>query len=214
VGAPVVTGDTKVMGKGELDGVVINTTGVAFTDRLVRDATLRPGDRIVVTGSVADHGMAIMAARHKLQLDGELRSDVAPLNRLLAGPLAIEGAITAMKDPTRGGLAGAVIEMAEKSGVGIVLDEGEIPVKPGTRAAAELLGIDPIHVANEGKAVLGVRPVDVDRVLALLRAHPLGRDAAVIGTCSADHAGRVVLDTGVGRRLVSELDGEPMPRIC
>jgi hydrogenase expression/formation protein HypE len=213
-GAPVVTGDTKVMGKGELDGVVINTTGVAFTDRLIRDATLRPGDRIIVTGTVGDHGMAIMAARHKLKLDGELRSDVAPLNGLLSEPLAQDGAITAMKDPTRGGLAGAVIEMAEKSGVGVVLDETRIPVTPGTRAAAELLGIDPIHVANEGKAVLGVRAADAERVLGLLRAHRLGRDAAIIGTCGEEHAGRVVLDTGVGRRLVSELDGEPMPRIC
>jgi hydrogenase expression/formation protein HypE len=213
--APIVTGDTKVMGRGELDGLVLNTTGVAFTDRVVRDSGLRPGDRIVVTGTIGDHGMAVMSVRHDLALQGELRSDVAPLRDLVA--LALDrhgGAITAMKDPTRGGVASALHEMAEKSAVGVVLDEAALPVREEVRAAADLLGIDPLHVANEGKAVLGVRPDVADALVATLRQHPLGMHAAVVGTCIADHVGSLILDTGFGRRLVAELEGEPLPRIC
>ncbi len=214
-GAVIVTGDTKVMGRGELDGIVLNTTGIGFTDRVVPDSGLRPGDRILVTGTMGDHGFAIMALRKGLELEADLRSDVAPLNDLVARALAAGGgAVTAMKDPTRGGLSSALHEMADKSGVGIVLDERSVPVSPVVGAAADLLGIDPLHIANEGKAVLGVRPEAAERVLAALRAHPLGENAAVIGTCIAEHAGAVILDTGFGRRLLSEPEGEPLPRIC
>jgi hydrogenase expression/formation protein HypE len=213
-GAPVVTGDTKVMGKGELDGIVLNTAGVAFTDRIVRDNGLRPGDRILVTGNLGDHGLAILAARHQLGLDGDLRSDVQPINSLIRAALSCDGAITAMKDPTRGGLSSALGEMAEKSGVGIVLDEASLPISVAARAAGELLGIDPLHVANEGKAVMGVRADRAEEVLAAVRAHPIGRDAALIGVVTGEHVGRVVLDTGVGRRLLAEPEGDPMPRIC
>lgn len=213
--AAIVTGDTKVMGKGELDGIVINTTGIALTDQVVPDCGLRPGDRLVVTGTLGDHGMAVMARRHGLAVEGDLRSDVAPLNALIRAALdSAPGAVVAMKDPTRGGLASALHEMAEKSRVGVVLDEIALPVTPQVRAASELLGIDPLHVANEGKAVLGVRPDAVDAVLQALRAHPLGRDAAVVGTCTDDRIGAVILDTGFGRRLVTEPEGEPLPRIC
>ncbi|MGH9366816.1 MAG: hydrogenase expression/formation protein HypE [Thermoanaerobaculia bacterium] len=213
--ASVVTGDTKVMGHGELDGVVLNTAGVGLTDRVVPDAGLRPGDRLLVTGTIGDHGFAILAARHGLELEGELVSDVAPLNGLVRAALAAwEGGVVAMKDPTRGGLSSALHEMAEKSGVGILLEEAAIPVTEAVRAAAELTGIDPVHVANEGKAVLGVRPEAVDRVLEVLRSHPLGRDAAVVGTCIAERRGNVILDTGFGRRLLAEPEGEPLPRIC
>jgi hydrogenase expression/formation protein HypE len=124
------------------------------------------------------------------------------------------GGITAMKDPTRGGLSSALHEMASKSRVGVVLNERDLPLADEVRAAAELLGIDPLHVANEGKAVIGVRPESTERVLAALRAHPLGRRAAIVGKAVADHPGRVVLDTGLGRRLLSEPEGEPLPRIC
>jgi hydrogenase expression/formation protein HypE len=214
-GAVIVTGDTKVMGRGELDGIVLNTTGIGFTERVVPDSGLRPGDRILVTGTMGDHGFAIMALRKGLELEGDLRSDVAPLNDLVARALAAGGgAVTAMKDPTRGGLSSALHEMADKSGVGIVLDERSVPVSPVVAAAADLLGIDPLHIANEGKAVLGVRPEAAERVLAVLRAHPLGENAAVVGTCIAEHAGAVILDTGFGRRLLSEPEGEPLPRIC
>jgi hydrogenase expression/formation protein HypE len=211
----IVTGDTKVMGKGELDGLVINTTGVAFADHVVTDAGLRPGDRIIVTGTLGDHGLAVMAQRNQLGLEGELRSDVAPLRSLVRALLDVAGdAVTAMKDPTRGGLASSLHEMTTKSGVGVVIDEPSIPLSEPVRAAAELLGIDPLHVANEGKAVIGVRPDALDRVLAVLRAHPLGARAAVIGTVTGERVGSVILDTGFGRRLLSELDGEPLPRIC
>lgn len=213
-GANVVTGDTKVMGRGELDGIVLNTSGVGFATRVVRDAGLRPGDRLIVTGTLGDHGLAVLAARNELDL-GELRSDVAPLNRLLARALEAGGeAVVALKDPTRGGVASALHEMAEKAGVGILLDEASLPTSAPVRAAAELLGIDPLHVANEGKALLGVREEAVPAVLEALRADPLGRQAAVVGRAIADHPGSVILDTGFGRRLLAEPEGEPLPRIC
>jgi hydrogenase expression/formation protein HypE len=214
-GAAIVTGDTKVMGRGELDGIVLNTTGVAITDRVVPDSGLRPGDRLIVTGTIGDHGMAVMARRHGLALDGDLRSDVAPLNGLIRAALArAPGGIVAMKDPTRGGLASALHEMADKSHVGITVDEMALPVTSEVRAAGELLGIDALHVANEGKAVLGVRPEAMGAVLEALHAHPLGRAAAIVGTCTEDRIGAVILDTGFGRRLVTEPEGEPLPRIC
>ena len=214
-GARVVTGDTKVMGRGEIDGIVLNTTGVAMTTRLVRDCGLSPGDRILVTGSVGDHGLAILSERHGLKLAGELRSDVAPINGLVRAALAAGGeGVVAMKDPTRGGLSSALHEMAEKSGVGIVLDEASVPVTDAVRAAAELLGIDPLHVANEGKAVIGVAEGAAEAVLAALRSHPLGRDAAIVATCVAERPGSVILDTGLGRRFLSEPEGELLPRIC
>jgi hydrogenase expression/formation protein HypE len=214
-GTLILTGDTKVMGRGELDGIVISTSGIGLADRPVRDNGLRPGDEILVTGSLADHGLAVLAARHDLGLAGELRSDVAPLNGLLRAALAAGGpAIVAMKDPTRGGVASALHEMAAKSGVEVWLDEAALPLRPAARAAAELLGVDPLHVASEGRALLGVRPGEAQAVLTALRAHPLGRDACRIGRCAEGAAGRVVLDTGLGRRLVTEVEGEVLPRIC
>jgi hydrogenase expression/formation protein HypE len=214
-GAIVVTGDTKVMGKGELDGIVLNTTGVGLTDRPVRDCGLSAGDVLIVTGAMGDHGLAVMAARHGLSLDGDLASDVAPLNGLVRCALAAGGEdIVAMKDPTRGGLASSLHEMAGKSGVGIILEETKVPVHAPVQAAGELLGIDPLNVANEGKAVIGVRPGSADRVLAALSAHPLGREAAVVGYCISERPGSVILDTGFGKRLLVEPEGELLPRIC
>jgi hydrogenase expression/formation protein HypE len=214
-GASIVTGDTKVMGKGEIDGIVLNTTGVAMTARVVPDSGLRPGDLLIVTGTLGDHGMAVMAHRHGLSLDSDLRSDVAPLNGLIRAALqGAPGAVVAMKDPTRGGLSSALHEMAEKSHVGIMVEETALPIIPAVRAASELLGIDPLHVANEGKAVLGVRQDSAETVLASLRAHPLGRNAAIVGRCTGERIGAVILDTGFGRRLVTEPEGEPLPRIC
>jgi hydrogenase expression/formation protein HypE len=213
--AVILTGDTKVMGRGEIDGIVINTAGIALTDQVVTDRGLHAGDCILVTGTVGDHGMAVMATRHGLSLESGVRSDVAPLNGLVAAALAVEtGAVTAMKDPTRGGVASALHEMAEKGRVGIVVDERTVPVRPAVRGISELVGVDPLLVANEGKALMAVRPHAVEAVLAALHAHPLGRDAAVIGVCTEDRPGMVVLETGFGRRLIVEPDGEPMPRIC
>jgi len=214
-GVVVITGDTKVMGRGEVDGIVINTTGVGMTKRPMRDNALEPGDRIVVTGTIGDHGLAVMAARHGLELEGDLKSDVAPINSLIEAALhACGDSIHAMKDPTRGGLASALHEMAAKSVVGIVLNEQKVPLTDAVRAAGEILGIDPLHVANEGKAVIGVAANAADALVATLRTHPLGRDAAVIGTCVTERPGSIILDTGFGRRLLAEPDGEPLPRIC
>ena len=214
-GAPIVTGDTKVMGRGELDGMVLTTTGLALTRRVVRDCGLRPGDRLIVTGGIGEHGLAIMAVRHGLDLEGDLRSDVAPLNGLVRTALDAGGtAIVAMKDPTRGGVAGVLHEMAAKSGVSVVVDELSLPVSAEVRAAADLVGIDPLVVANEGKAVIGVRPEAAEAVLAAIRSHPLGRRAAIVGCAVAPLAGAVVLETGFGRRLVPEPEGELLPRIC
>lgn len=214
-GTTIVTGDTKVMGKGEIDGIVINTTGIGLAERVIPDSGLRPGDRILVTGSMGDHGLAIMATRNQLALDVTLESDVAPLNDLIRRALSVGGTgVTALKDPTRGGLSSALHEMAEKSGVGMLIDEPNVPVSAEVRAVGELLGIDPLLVANEGKAVLGVRPDVADAVLDAVRSHPLGRKAALIGECIETERGRVVLDTGFGRRLLGEPDGVLLPRIC
>jgi len=214
-GARVVTGDTKVMGRGEIDGLVLNTAGVGFCDRPVPDSGLAPDDVLIVTGTIGDHGMAIMAARHALSLEGDLRSDVAPVNGVVRAALrAGGGGVVAMKDPTRGGLSSALHEMAQKSNVGILIEESAVPVRPDVRGASDLLGIDPLVMACEGKAVIGVRAHAAGAVLDAIRAHPLGRDAAPIGRCIAGHAGAVILDTGFGRRILAESDGEPLPRIC
>jgi hydrogenase expression/formation protein HypE len=213
--ATVIAGDTKVMGKGEIDSIVINTAGIALTSRLVRDSTLNVGDLLIVTGTIGDHGMAVMAMRHGLELEVGLRSDVAPLNGLVRSALdAAPGGVVAMKDPTRGGVATTLHEMAGKSSVGIVIDEAALPIRDAVRGVSELVGIDPLFVANEGKAILGVRPDAVADVLRALRAHPLGAEAAVIGRCTDDRPGMVILDTGVGLRLVAEPEGELLPRIC
>jgi hydrogenase expression/formation protein HypE len=161
--------------------------------------------------------MALMAHRHRLQIDATLVSDVAPLNHMIRDALrARPGAVVAMKDPTRGGLSSALHEMAEKAGVGILVREELVPVNPVVRAAAEMLGLDPLQVANEGKALIGVRGDDatVDAVLSALRRHPQGVNAAVIGECVTTRPGDVVLDTGLGKRLLSEYEGELLPRIC
>jgi hydrogenase expression/formation protein HypE len=214
-GVPIVTGDTKVMGKGELDGFVVNTTGFALAPRVVRDNGLQVGDQLIVTGTIGDHGLAVMVARNKLELEGQLESDVAPIFSLVQLALRAGGeGIVAMKDPTRGGVASSLHEMASKAGVGVLIRENDVPISAPARAASELLGIDPLHVANEGKAVLGVRPGVAQQVLAAIKEHPLGRNAAIIGTVIAEPKGKLVLDTGFGRRLLAEPEGEILPRIC
>jgi hydrogenase expression/formation protein HypE len=215
VGVPVVAGDTKVMGRGELDGIALTTTGFGWADTLVVDANLYEGDRIIVSGTIGDHGMAVMAARNELALEGDLASDVAPVNRLVARALEAGGEdVVVMKDPTRGGLSAVLHELAAKSRVGLVIEEARIPVRDPVRSACELLGIDPLVVANEGKVVFGVRERSAERVLTALREDTLGENAEAIGFAAADQPGKVVLDTGFGRRMLSEPSGEPLPRIC
>lgn len=213
-GAALVTGDTKVMGKGELDGLVVNTAGIGVAERVISDAGMRSGDWLVVTGPVGEHGLAILAARNELPLETPVKSDLAPLWPALAPALAT-GGITAMKDPTRGGLAAALNEMARKSGIGLEVEEEKIPVRPEVRGVCELLGISPYELACEGRAVLAVAPEKLEEVLAALRSHPLTENAQVIGRATSAYPGKVILHTAVGGRRFLEMPlGDPVPRIC
>jgi hydrogenase expression/formation protein HypE len=211
-GAHLVTGDTKVMERGALDGIVINTSGIGIADTVVRDCGLREGDRILVSGTLGDHGLAVLTHREGFDLGEQIRSDVAPLWDLVEGALAA-GEIHAMKDPTRGGFASAINEMAKKSGVRVTIDETALPVRRSVRSAGEMLGIDPLEVANEGKVVMGVPADDADAVLASLRSHRYGKDAASIGRVTA--GSRVILKTTIGgERFIEPPMGDPVPRVC
>lgn len=219
-GVPIITGDTKTLEKGALDSIILNTAGLGITEHPIRDCGLRPGDRVLVTGTIGDHGISLMAHREGFDFDTDLVSDAAPLWKLIEPLLDLktpegEPVITAMKDPTRGGLANALNEMAEKSGVGILLEEGDIPFKPAVSAACEMLGLDPLEVANEGKAIIGVKVGFEEEVLEILRKHPYGKDAAVIGEVTAENEGDVILRTGLGgMRYVDVPAGDPIPRVC
>ena len=211
-GAHLVTGDTKVMERGALDGIVINTSGIGIAETVVRDCGLREGDRILVSGTLGDHGLAVLTHREGFDLGEQIRSDVAPLWDLVEGALAA-GEIHAMKDPTRGGFASAINEMAKKSGVRVTIDETALPVRRSVRSAGEMLGIDPLEVANEGKVVMGVPADDADAVLASLRSHRYGKDAAIVGRVTA--GSRVILKTTIGgERFIEPPMGDPVPRVC
>lgn len=211
-GASLVTGDTKVLEKGALDGIVVNTAGIGVADRIVRDNGLVPGDRILVNGTLGDHGMTIMAERANLSFGGQLQSDVAPLWGLVEKAMSA-GEIHAMKDPTRGGFASAINEMARKSRVSVRVREDALPLKKSVRSAAEMLGIDPLQVANEGKVVMGVTEEDAEKVLAALRSHPYGKDAAIIG--EVVEGSHVIMETRIGgERFIEPPVGDPVPRVC
>ena len=214
---PVVTGDTKVVERGKGDGVFITTTGVGIVPEGIRIAgdRARPGDRILVSGTIGDHGVAIMSLRENLTFETTIESDTAALHGLVAAMTAAVPGIHCLRDPTRGGLATTLNELARQSGCGMVLTEERIPVKPQVNAACEFLGLDPLYVANEGKLVAICAAADADRLLAAMRAHPLGRDAAAIGEAIADPHHFVQMDTSFGgRRIVDWLAGEQLPRIC
>jgi hydrogenase expression/formation protein HypE len=216
-GVKVVAGDTKVVEQGKGDGVFITTTGVGFRpDGVHLSGDLaRPGDAVLVSGSIGDHGVAIMSQRENLSFDAPILSDTAALNGLTAAMLASGAAIRVMRDPTRGGLAATLNEIAHQSGVGIHLEEAAIPVKPEVDAACELLGLDPLNIANEGKLIAVCAAEDADRLLSAMRAHPQGREAAVIGRVVEDANAFVQMQTRFGgRRMVDWLSGEQLPRIC
>ncbi len=216
-GVKLVAGDTKVVEQGKGDGVFITTTGVGFLpDGVHLSGDLaRPGDLLLVSGSVGDHGVAIMSKRENLSFDAPILSDTAALHGLTAAMMASGATIKVMRDPTRGGLAATLNEIAHQSGVGIHLEEAAIPVKPEVEAACELLGLDPLNIANEGKLIAVCAAEDADRLLAVMRAHPLGRDAAVIGRVLEDANAFVQMKTRFGgRRMVDWLSGEQLPRIC
>jgi hydrogenase expression/formation protein HypE len=216
-GVKLVAGDTKVVDRGHGDGVYINTSGFGIIPEGVDIGPTRaqPGDVIIVSGTIGDHGIAILSVREGLEFGAPIESDTAPLNGLVADMLDETRTIHVLRDPTRGGVASALNEIARASQVGIVIDERKLPVQDAVRAACELLGMDPIYVANEGKLIAIVPPADADRLLARMRAHPQGRQAAIIGHVTADHPGMVAARTGIGgTRIVDMMVGEQLPRIC
>jgi hydrogenase expression/formation protein HypE len=216
-GVPVVTGDTKVVERGKGDGVFITTTAVGVLPEGLElgGSRARPGDVVLVSGSMGDHGVAIMSQRENLSFDAPIVSDTAALNGLIAAMLATGADIRCLRDPTRGGLAATLNEVAGQSGVGMMLRESAIPVKPVVAAACELLGLDPLNVANEGKLIAICASADAPMLLEAMRAHPLGRDAALIGEVIADAHHFVQLSTAFGgRRIVDWLASDQLPRIC
>jgi hydrogenase expression/formation protein HypE len=216
-GVPIVTGDTKVVERGKGDGVFITTTGVGVVPFGVEIAAnrARPGDAVLLSGSLGDHGTAVLSRRENLTFETELRSDSAALHHLVAAMIEVAPDIHAMRDPTRGGLAALLNEIARESGVGIMVREQAIPVATEVRGACELLGLDPLYVANEGKLVAFCAPADAQPLLSAMRAHPLGREAAIIGEVIEDVDRLVQMQTAFGgNRIIDWLAGEQLPRIC
>ncbi len=216
-GVTIATGDTKVVNKGKADKLFINTAGVGVLTREVNTsaANARPGDKVILSGYIGDHGVTIMAARGELELEGDFKSDTAPLNELVKIILDVTTDVHCLKDPTRGGVATALNEIAKASDVTIAIKEDAIPVRDETRGACEILGIDPLYIANEGKLIAIVPPTVADAIVAAMRKHPLGADARVIGEVWAEPKGLVFLQTEIGgNRVVDMLVGDPLPRIC
>jgi len=216
-GVEVVTGDTKVVEKGKGDGLFINTTGIGLVPDGVELSAdrARPGDKVLLSGSIGEHGIAILAQREGLEFESTIESDSAAVHALVADMLAVTREIRCMRDPTRGGLSSAMNEIAAQSRVGIELEERAIPVREEVQGACELLGLDPLYVANEGKLIAIVDPGVADDVLHAMRAHPLGKQAQIIGTANAEPAGLVTMRTALGTtRIVDMLAGDQLPRIC
>lgn len=216
-GVAVVTGDTKVVPKGAADKIFINTAGIGILAAGVdvSGANARPGDAIILSGTMADHGMTILTRRQGLDFESDLTSDSAPLNHMVADILGSGCEIHVLRDPTRGGVGTTLNEIADKSGVGIRIEEATLPVRPAVAGVCELLGFDPLYVANEGKLLAFAPAAQADRVLARIRTSPYGREACIIGKVIDDHPGRVYMRTRIGgERIVDMLTGEQLPRIC
>ncbi len=216
-GVDVVAGDTKVVERGKADGLYVTTAGVgALPDGVdLSPARVRPGDCVLLSGTLADHGMAVLVARGDLALEADIASDTAPVHRLAAALVALGDGLRWMRDPTRGGLATALNDLAGDAGLSVRLEEAALPVRPTVVGACEVLGIDPLYVANEGKLVAVVAPEVADDALAALRGHALGRDAALVGVVDDDPDALVLLDTALGgSRIVDVMVGDPLPRIC
>jgi hydrogenase expression/formation protein HypE len=216
-GVQLVTGDTKVVDRGKGDKLFINTSGIGIIPDGVEISPQRakPGDKIILSGSIAEHGIAIMSVREGLEFETQIESDCAPLNGLVETMLATSKEIHVLRDPTRGGVASALNEIAESAQVGISLREEHIPVSEEVRGACEILGFDPLYVANEGKLIAFVSAEAADNVLKAMRTHPLGKNAILIGEVVANHPGTVIMKTRIGgSRVVDMLSGEQLPRIC
>ena len=211
-GAAVVTGDTMVVAKGELDGIVINTAGIGVVDKPVRDCGLQVGDVIIVSGTIGDHGLCILTTREGFDLGEQILSDVAPTWSLVKAAMDA-GEVHAMKDPTRGGFSNAINEMAEKAGVQVRISEEALPIRKSVRSASELLGINPLDVANEGKVVMGVKAEDAEKILAAIKATKYGKDAAIVGRVVEGKS--VIMETAIGgERFIEPPVGDPVPRVC
>jgi hydrogenase expression/formation protein HypE len=211
-GANLVTGDTKVVEKGGLDGIMINTAGIGIAEYVVRDSGLLPGDRIIVSGTLGDHGIAILAHREGFDLGEQIVSDVAPVWGVVEQALSA-GPVHAMKDPTRGGFASAINEMARKAGVRVLIEEDSLPIRRSVKSASGMLGIDPLQVANEGKVVMGVAEEDAEAVLRAIRSSRYGRDAAIVGVVK--EGAHVIMKTAIGgERFIEPPIGDPVPRVC
>jgi hydrogenase expression/formation protein HypE len=217
-GVEIVTGDTKVVQSGKADKIFINTTGIGLlgqeSDISARNG--RPGDKVILSGTMADHGATILCQREGLQIQGGFRSDSAPLNHLVAAMIREAGrSIHVLRDPTRGGVGTTLNELAVSSGVGVRIRETDLPVRDDVRGACELLGLDPLYLANEGKLLAFVEPDAAERLLAVMQKMEYGENACIIGELVSDHTGKVVLQTAIGSsRIVDMLHGEPLPRIC
>ena len=216
-GVEIISGDTKVVAHGEADGLYISTTGVGLLDPELKigGAEAKPGDKVIISGTIGEHGIAVLEARGELGFESNLESDTAPLNHLVAAMLTASKNIHVLRDPTRGGVATALNEISRQSSVGIVLEENSLPIQPAVSAACEMLGFDPLYIANEGKLLAIISQEDVENVLAVMRRTRYGENAAVIGVVEDSPQGRLLLKTGLGStRIVDVLAGEMLPRIC
>jgi hydrogenase expression/formation protein HypE len=216
-GIDIISGDTKVVSHGEADGLYISTTGIGLMDPYtdIGGSKARPGDKVIISGTIGDHGIAVLEARGELGFKTHLESDVAPLNHLIEDIMAASKNIHVLRDPTRGGVASALNEIARQSGIGIVLDEDSLPVKPEVAGACEMLGFDPLYIANEGKLLAIVSPEDTDIVLEAMRKNQYGQEAVIIGQVESEPPGRLLLKTTLGStRIIDVLAGELLPRIC
>jgi hydrogenase expression/formation protein HypE len=216
-GVILVTGDTKVVDRGKADKIFINTSGIGIVPQGVHihPARAQPGDKIIVSGPIAVHGIAIMSVREGLEFETEIASDTAPLNGLVDAIFAASEDIHVLRDPTRGGITSALTEIAQTARIGMLLDEARIPITEEVKGACEILGLDPLYVANEGKLLAIVSDNEAAGVLEAMHSHPLGNEAAIIGEVTADHPGFVLMKTRVGgTRVVDMLSGEQLPRIC
>ncbi|MDI6805922.1 MAG: hydrogenase expression/formation protein HypE [Candidatus Bathyarchaeia archaeon] len=232
-GVSIVTGDTKVIERGNLGGCIINTSGIGrrtsaleenfgvvkkfrrdFSARWILDSNLKEGDKIILSGTIGDHGLAVLSAQEGLSFGSSIKSDVQPLNRLIQRLLGDVGGIVAMKDPTRGGLADALNEFSEKSKTGILIHEEKIPIKENVRAACEMLGLDPLEVGNEGKIIIGVVKEKAEEILEMLRKIEEGKEAEIIGETTKDFKGVAMQTVVGGKRIMARPIGDPVPRIC
>jgi hydrogenase expression/formation protein HypE len=218
-GVIIVTGDTKVVNRGKCDKIFINTAGIGMIKEdnahIGEGSRIKPGDRIIINGSVGDHGMAVLSARQELNIKSDIQSDCASLNGLIKSVLEVSEGIKFMRDPTRGGLATLLAELAEKQNFGITLEESSLSIKPKVRAFCEILGFDPLYVANEGKVLIITDASSASKVLKTMQDHELGRDAAIIGEIVKENPGKVWIKTSIGgKRILDMLAGEQLPRIC